>query len=133
MTIPEKHILDYGSIQESAFVRHLPLICVIANVAMCLPLLIYEIINSVRNIHAPQVDAPLAIISLINFPSSLFVAFGLAFLSLHWKALDNSDVAPYVVESFCLLVFGIGQYYLVGKAWRGIIRYSRKRRARRQG
>jgi hypothetical protein len=134
MSQPKIEFLDYGrGRDEPRWVRNLPLICVIINLVLCLPIVICEIVIAIRNTHVGAVDAPLIPIFVLDFPSSLVANLALIILSDHWSALDNSTVAIYIVLSLLSLVLGVVQYYLLAKALRLVIRDWRRRRHMKRG
>jgi hypothetical protein len=99
---------------------------------VCLPLLVYEVVARARGIRlGDHIDWPIFFVFPLDFPSSL-IANILAIFIEDWKPLGNSDVIFYSVASLLFLVFGVAQYYLVGKMLRAFIRHRRKRRAGRQ-
>jgi len=125
---PQTPILNYqknSHKKEWAIVRKIPLILVIANLTVCVPLAVLDVIVG-RDINHDHMGA-MVLIALIDFPSSLISTLSLDNFG-RWLGAPRNTFAGCVEQSVMwlyVLAFGVIQYYLIGKLLRVIVRYIR--------
>jgi hypothetical protein len=121
--------------RTTAFVRHLPVAFVAANATICLPLSIWEIYGTVHHWHmGDQLDGPIILLLLVNFPASLFAQSIAGCLDINFGIFRNlSDTAGAVEWCALLLAAGLVWYYLLGRGLRWLILRFRQRRQAVQG
>lgn len=120
-----------SSQREHPFIRHLPWVFGLTNVAISIPVLI---IGVSRQLNGVAFDWPILLLYLVDFPASIVACAWGDLLSDYLRGHSGSEAADMVASYALLLLSGFVWYYFVGRVLRGLIRFMRIRReARRPG
>ncbi len=121
---PQSTTLDYAHIprqskERGRIVRRLPLIFGVANLVICAPLLVFDVIGYARFGGWDQVDLIIMLIALIDFPVSIpLIALGVAMDA----DVRGAGPGPIAFIALLFLIAGFFWYYLLGMALRRLLR-----------